>query len=50
MLAFMAGLFALMQDFCPCENSCNNQMFTRKQYAKLSVVSKLLAEQAGQHG
>ncbi|KAF6266782.1 hypothetical protein COO60DRAFT_1265640 [Scenedesmus sp. NREL 46B-D3] len=25
------------EDFCPCENQCNNQMFTKKQYAKLAV-------------
>jgi hypothetical protein len=31
-------LAALLQDFCPCEHKCNNQMFTRKQYAKLAVV------------
>jgi hypothetical protein len=29
----------VLQDFCPCENQCNNQMFTKKQYAKLAVVS-----------
>jgi hypothetical protein len=25
-------------DFCPCESACTNQAFTRKTYAKLSVV------------
>jgi hypothetical protein len=30
---------AALQGFCPCESHCTNQMFTRKQYAKLSVVS-----------
>jgi hypothetical protein len=28
----------LLQDFCPCENQCNNQMFSRRQYAKVAVV------------
>jgi hypothetical protein len=28
-----------LQDFCPCESQCTNQMFTRKQYAKVAVVS-----------
>jgi hypothetical protein len=30
-------------DFCPCENHCTNQTFTRKQYAKLAVVSPTAA-------
>lgn len=28
-----------VQGFCPCEEKCTNQMFTKKQYAKLEVVS-----------
>eukprot|EP00879_Flechtneria_rotunda_P011715 GHRR01012236.1.p1 GENE.GHRR01012236.1~~GHRR01012236.1.p1 ORF type:complete len:1545 (+),score=749.24 GHRR01012236.1:1019-5653(+) len=25
------------EDFCPCEHHCTNQMFTKKQYARLAV-------------
>lgn len=32
-------LHGCLQDFCPCESQCTNQMFTRKQYAKVAVVS-----------
>ena len=28
-----------MQSFCPSEDRCNNQVFRKKQYAKLEVVS-----------
>lgn len=38
-----------LQDFCPCENQCNNQMFTKKQYAKLAVVSCSTCVQITQH-
>jgi hypothetical protein len=27
------------QGFCPCEEHCTNQVFTKKQYAQLEVVS-----------
>ncbi len=38
-LSFICLLCDTLQDFCPCENQCTNQMFTRKQYAKVAVVS-----------
>lgn len=28
----------LLQGFCPCEDHCTNQVFSKKQFAKLDVV------------
>ncbi len=30
---------AALQEFCPCNKRCSNQMFSRREYAKLEVVS-----------
>ncbi len=28
----------ILQEYCPCEETCSNQMFTKKQYAKIEKV------------
>jgi hypothetical protein len=29
---------AVVQGYCPCEETCSNQMFSKRQYAQLDKV------------
>lgn len=33
------ALLSALQGYCPCEETCSNQMFSKKQYARLEKVS-----------